>query len=179
MDATILDRAQLEFDRANQSIIDLGATNHVGEIERHWAAFLVNFARAYTRLEAAAGKGSAWWAKIAHERKTEPLLRYLQHARNVDEHGFKLVIERQPGFIREVGSTPVDPVRPGAGMISTLEIQNPHVKLVDVIDRGVHYAVPTSFRGMAISPHPLNVGLLGLSCLETVMVDARGQLDRP
>lgn len=101
MDPIILERAQVELDRAHQSIIELGATKHVGEIARHWAAFLVNFGRAYTRLEAAAGKGSAWWAKIAQERKTEPLLCYLQHARNVDEHGFELVAEPQPGFIRE------------------------------------------------------------------------------
>jgi hypothetical protein len=133
--------------------------------------FSLIFARAYTRLEAAAGKGSAWRAKIAHERKTDPLLGYLRQARNVDEHGIE-VTERQPGFICEVSSEPVDANRLGAGMISTLEIQDPHMRLVDATDWGVSYPAPAQFGGTA---NLLAIALLGLSRLEAALVEARTQ----
>ena len=68
---------------------------------------------------------------------------------------------------------------PGAGMVVTLEIRDPHVELVNVVDRGIEYGVPSVLRGSRITPHPLNVGLLGLSCLEASLVDARKQLNPP
>jgi hypothetical protein len=62
MDVNHLARTQSEIESAHQSLIDLGVTNHFGEIERHWAAFLIHFERIFHRLEAAAGgKGDAWY----------------------------------------------------------------------------------------------------------------------
>jgi hypothetical protein len=178
MDASHLARAQTEVERAHQSLIELGATKHLGEIERYWAAFLLHFERIFHRLEAAAGgKGDAWYGRVEQFRKKDPLLSYLLHARNVDEHGLKMVTRRGPGFIREVGAEPMDPSRPETGMRVTLEVQDPHVALVDVIDRNVTYAVPKSFRGSAISlAHPLSVGLLGLSYAEETVIQARGMV---
>ena len=69
----------------------------------------------------------------------------------------------------------MDPARPEAGMIAFLEIQDPHVRLDDVIDRGINYLVPTTFCGSPIKAHTLNVGILGLSRLEPALVDARNQ----
>jgi hypothetical protein len=176
MDAAHLARAQTEIERAHQSLIDLGNTKHFGEIESHWAAFLVHFERIFHRLEAAAGgKGDAWYGKVEQCRKSDPLLSYLLHARNVDEHGLKPVTTREPGIIRTVAAEPMDPKHPEAGMNVTLELRDPHVALIDVVDRGTKYAVPTSFRGSAISrAHPLNLGLLGLSYAEEAVNQARG-----
>ena len=178
MDAAHLARAQTEIEMAHQSLIDLGATKHFGEIERHWAAFLVHFERIFHRLEAAAGgKGDAWYGRVEEFRKTDPLLSYLLHARNVDEHGLRTVTKREPGLIREVDAEPMDPSRPEKGMRVTFELRDPHIALVDVVDRCVTYAVPTSFRASAISlAHPLNVGLLGLSYAEETVIQARGMV---
>lgn len=178
MDTSHLARAQTEIERAHQSLIELGAATHLAEIERHWAAFLLHFERIFHRLEAAAGgKGDAWYGRVEQFRKKDPLLSYLLHARNVDEHGLKIVTKREPGFIREIGAEPMDALRPEAGMRVILEVRDPHVALVDVIDRDVTYAVPTSFRGSAISrAHPLNVGLLGLSYAEETVIQARGMV---
>jgi hypothetical protein len=99
MDADYLARAQTEIESAHQSLTDLGATNHFGEIERHWAVFLVHFERIFHRLEAAAGgKGDDWYGQLEQFRKKDPLLSYLLHARNVDEHGLKTVTKREPGL---------------------------------------------------------------------------------
>jgi len=65
MDGNHLARTQSEIESAHQSLIDLGVTNHFGEIERHWAAFLIHFERIFHRLEAAArGKGDAWYGRV-------------------------------------------------------------------------------------------------------------------
>jgi hypothetical protein len=123
MDAVHLARAQTEIESAHQSLTDLGATKHFGEIERHWAGFLLHFERIFRRLEAAAGgKGNAWYGRVEQFRKKDPLLSYLLHARNVDEHGLKTVTKRQPGLIREVGAEPMDPSRPEIGMRVTIEV---------------------------------------------------------
>jgi hypothetical protein len=178
MDANLLARAQTEIEISDQALVGLGATKHFGEIERCWTDFLVHFDRIFKRLEAAAGgKGDAWFGRIEQFRKKDALLSYLHHARNVDEHGLISVTKREPGLIREMGAEHVDPARPEAGMNVILEVRNPHVALVDVIDRAVKYTVPTSFRENAISKaHPLNVGLLGLSYAEGVVIEARGML---
>ena len=71
----------------------------------------------------------------------------------------------------------MDPSRPEPGMRAILEIRYPHVALVDVIDRGTIYVVPTRFRGNAISlAHPLNVGLIGLSYAEERVIEVRGMV---
>jgi hypothetical protein len=178
MDAAQLERAQTEIERADQSLIDLGATKHLAEIERYWAAFLVHFERIFNRLEAAAGgRGDAWYGRIEQFRKKDALLSYLRHARNIDEHGLRMVTKREPGLIREIGAEPMDPARPEAGIRVVVEIRDPHVALVDVIDRDVRYTVPTTFRGNPISmAHPLNVGLLGLSYAEEVVIQARSMI---
>lgn len=175
MDAAHLNRADAEIAMAHQALIELGATKHPGEIERHWAAFLVHFERIFHRLAVAAGgKGDAWYGRVEQYRKNDPLLSYLLHARNVDEHGLLMVTQRKPGFIREADAMPMDPLRPEQGVMVTLEIRDPHVALVEVIDRDQRYPVPTSFRGNPIAPaHPLNVGLLGLSYAEEVVNQVR------
>jgi hypothetical protein len=177
MDATHLARAQTELNRAHQSLDELGAKRHPEEIAYHWASFLVSFERIFTRLQAAAGgRGDAWFGKVEQYRKADPLLSYLLHARNADEHGLKAVVERRPGFIREVAAELVNPNDPRAGVRVTLERQDPHVALIDVTDRGIVYPVPTSFRGQTISAaHPLNVGLLGLSYADEMLAEARSR----
>jgi hypothetical protein len=178
MDAVLVERAQLELNRAHQCLNELATTKHVGEIAFRWANFLVTFERIFTRLEAAAGgKGNAWFGKVEQYRRTDPLLSYLRHARNVDEHGIKAVAEPMPGRIGEVSAEPMDMERPEAGMRVFLEVRDPHLALVDVKDRGVIYPVPTSFRGDPISAaHPMNVGLLGLSYADEVLTEARRQV---
>jgi hypothetical protein len=100
MDKHALEMAQVEFDRAFQAMTDLGAADHFAEIERHWSAFLVAAGRVYTKLEQGSKsnlKCSEWWGRKIHERRCEPLLAYVWHARNADEHGIK----KSPERIRE------------------------------------------------------------------------------
>ncbi|MDB5616218.1 hypothetical protein [Tardiphaga sp.] len=173
MDRALLQRAQTVFDRADQCLVDLGATKHLDEIEMHWAYFLVNFERIFHRIAAAAGgPGDAWYGRVATFRKTDPLLKYLLHARNADEHGIADVTQQKPEQIREVGVTPISP-NDATELTVHFDVVDPHVALTDVIDRSVSYSVPTTFRGGAIATaHPLNVGLLALSYAAEVLSEA-------
>src|SRR5262249_4911621 len=88
MDRKAFIAARTEFDRAHQSLIELGASNNFAEIERCWTSFLVSAGRVFTKLEQGqkhSAKSRAWWSKKVHQRRTDPLLCYIWHARNADE----------------------------------------------------------------------------------------------
>lgn len=169
MDKKAVELARVDFDRAFQSITDLGHSEHFAEIERHWSAFLVSAARIYTRLEQGAKtppKSYAWWSRKLHDRRNEPLLCYIWHARNADEHGLQKVTNKHPGEFKLV--------RP-AGNLAYGEIQvvYPHIQLVEVVDRGKRYPVPHTHRGSEIhNPGPHNLGLFALMELEKMLVEA-------
>jgi hypothetical protein len=186
MKQAAIDSAVTEFNRAAQSMDELAASNNFAEVERHWAAFLVSAGRVFTKLQQgakASGKSKAWFGRKLHERRTDPLLLYLWHSRNADEHGIQAVTQQHPGIIKSVEPTPAelqefhckmqDQPHP-YGALAMLEIVNPHVMLVDIIDHGVRYCPPHAHGGSAISnPHPNNVGLLALSYLDSMINEAR------
>ncbi|MDX3965173.1 MAG: hypothetical protein QHD01_01080 [Bradyrhizobium sp.] len=175
MDQALLNRAEIELEHADQSLRQLSDTKQVDEVAYHWANFLGAFDRIFNRIGAAAGgNGNAWFGRVEQFRKADPLLSYLMHARNAQEHGLLAVAEERSGFINLIGAEQMEIADPKAGIRVTFDIQDPHLALVDVKDRGVLYAVPTSFRGRPISAaHPLSIGLLGLSYIEEVLVEAR------
>jgi len=185
MERSAVEAARIQFERAAQNIDELASAKHYAEVERHWAAFLVNAGRIFTKLEQGSkstSKSRTWWGTKIHERRTDQLLSYIWHARNADEHGIQRVTELHLGSVKAVTPTPgeVDNFHkqmqkqplPYAAL-GVFEIMNPHVKLVAVKDRGVQFDPPNSFQGNAInSPHPHNVGLLALSYLEGMIREA-------
>jgi hypothetical protein len=92
----------------------------------------------------------------------------------MSEYGCRIT-KSQPGFIREVTPTPEEREafertrgdRPGAfAGHAVVEITEPHVRLLDVVDRGVRYSPPPG----CIKPY--NTGMLALSKLEPILVEA-------
>jgi len=69
--------------------------HHMGDFasfESAWREFLQKIERVWNKTQAAMA-GRKRWAKleseIAHQRNTDPLLVYLRHARNADEHSIQ------------------------------------------------------------------------------------------
>jgi hypothetical protein len=92
MDRKAVAAARTEFGRAKQSLADLAASNDFAAVERHWAAFLVSAGRVFTKLEQGSktnNKSKGWWSRILGTRRSDPLLRYIWHARHADEHGIE------------------------------------------------------------------------------------------
>jgi hypothetical protein len=60
---------------------------------------LLAAAGVYSKLEQASkssGKAAAWFGRVKHERRADPLLSYIHHARNSDEHGIEDITQKMP-----------------------------------------------------------------------------------
>jgi hypothetical protein len=96
VDPRAIDAARIEYQRAGQSAATIRASNDFAEIQSAWASYLVHSGRIFTKLEQGSkgdNKSKAWWGKKLHERRTDPLLRYLWHSRNADEHTLQQITE--------------------------------------------------------------------------------------
>lgn len=67
-----------------------------------WADVLIWGHRAISKLEQGAkhGSSSGWFGQITSQRRTDPLLSYMHHARNVDEHALVKVYETTKADIK-------------------------------------------------------------------------------
>jgi hypothetical protein len=108
---------------------------------------------------AAAAKGAAKWPTLrsrwVRERRTDPLLVYAAHARNINEHDIAPIVKEWDAALRF--DRPVNP---------TKFFFKPWSRdLQPVVDRGVTYNPPTSHLGRALSKEeqsPLGVTSLAL-----------------
>jgi len=178
MNRKAVEAARIEFNRAWDNVHALGDASDVEQIRTHWAVFLSASDRMFNKLKEgskASLQSKHWYGIKVHQRRTDPMLCYLQHARNADEHGLEFVAQEQPGFIRQVTPTAeereaFERTRGDRPAVMTghavLEITHPHVRLLDVIDRGVRYSPPPG------CIKPFNTGMLALSILEPILFEA-------
>jgi hypothetical protein len=139
---------------------------------------LVAAGRVFTKLEQGSkcsAKSQRWWSKKVYQRRTDPLLCYIWHARNADEHTIEAVTELNPGSIRYVDPSPEEQAKFNEKMkqlgkpylaLACLDVTPPHVRLVDVVDRGNRYSPPQAY------PHPLYAGMMVLSQIEAIVIEA-------
>lgn len=172
--------------------------NSFEKLEEAWSNFLTMANRAYTKLEQGAkdnGKHRAWFGRQKHERRQDPLLRYIKNARDADEHGLERITERASGGIGinfphgETKSTVVKRGHIGGGQIA-LEFEQPTeisvhaypagVKLIAVTNYGDRYEAPIEHLGQPIRrthphahPSPIPVAELAISHLEKLIAEAR------
>jgi hypothetical protein len=181
MNRKAVEAARIEFNRARDNIERLATLRPAAdfaEIETRWAAFLSAADRMFNKLKEGANaspQSKYWYGTKVHQRRTDPMLCYLQHARNVDEHTLEVVTKNQPGKIIVVDPTPeereaFERTKAARSAVMTghavLEITEPHVRLLGVVDRGVSYSPPPG----CIKPY--NTGMLALSMLEPILFEA-------
>jgi hypothetical protein len=180
MDRRAIELARIELDRAADSIDRLRASNRREEIETQWSAFLTAAGRVFTKLEQGSKsdpKSQSWFGSKVHERRNDPLLRYLWHARNADEHTLLEVTEHVAPVIKAVTPTPEETANfhramqerqvPPYAVLGVIEVTPEHMRLRPVVDRGVTYYPPASPCNL-----PLNAGMLALSKLATMLQQA-------
>lgn len=84
-------------------------------------------------------------------------MRYLEHARNADQHSIQLILDDVPEQIVTVGG---DTVYVGNDVV----VIAPRIELLPVEDRGVWYDPPVEHLGKALAERgPLAVAELGLA----------------
>ncbi len=109
MDSQALEQAKGKLQRADKALYALKTATNYDEAEEAWSDFLLAASTIYSKLEQGSkskGTSAGWFGRKKKERKDDPLLRFLHHARNSDEHGIERVAERG-GNPRDIEGTPL------------------------------------------------------------------------
>lgn len=168
----------------------------IDEFRRDWSAFLTAANSIFTVLEQGtkdSAAGRRWMGNRKHQRNTDPLLRYLHHARNADEHGIAPITALQLGriafegddgeiasleeFDGQKGTFRPGPLYSDTGMdmsqVRHMKVFPDLPKLTAVRDRSVEYLPPTEHEGlMIIDSTPAGVASLAIAYLEAMIADA-------
>jgi hypothetical protein len=187
MDKSAVDVASRNLTKAIASLDAMNKSKRSDEFYTAWSDFLVAANRVFSKLEQGAkisGQSKAWFGRKMHERRTDPLLSYLHHARNVDEHGLtastKLLgikfgapkIERGLRLGR-FGPKPTPTVIDDRIVFPILADPS-SAQLFAVVDRGVIYNPPTEHLGSAIQDRSAgSIAEIAVSFLRRMVDEAR------
>jgi hypothetical protein len=168
MKLTAVEEAGIRLERARATIPTMERTDiPIKDVESAWWSFLLSANSVYTKLEQGSkdnGKSKAWFGRAKHVRKNDPLLSYLHHARNSDEHSLEAtavtgiadlkslhpeVKVSEPGQNVRVDFDPNANLEPGTPL-ATLKVGLCVLPVTD--DRyGDTFPVPTSHMGEGLS----------------------------
>jgi hypothetical protein len=169
------------------------------DFEREWKAFLDALERAWNKAEQVVGatgssKAQPWIGRVKGQRKSDPLLAYLHHARNAEGHTIEAVLEHEPA---KVG---VSIGFPGGGYFERLELkpglrggtvleqsggttraflsQYPAKYMLRVaVDRNTSYDPPTEHLSKQIpDATPIEVARLGLKFYVDLLAGANAEM---
>ncbi len=177
-------QASERLDRAKQAIEAMKAEKPSPPLESLWLDFLIAANGIYPKLEKGAQgnpKSLRWFGTMKRERKTDPLLSYLHHARNADEHGLGRTTRRTSSHVTipPGGRVVLVAIADGQWVAEALEgelgFANDVIRLVRVCDDRFHdsFDPPTSHLGQRLSDAtPLGVAVIALSYLERMIAAA-------
>lgn len=189
-----LEKAKDRLASAKARLKDLESSKDYGNARRHWYDFLLSSNAVFSIIEQGAkgsSKSETWFGNKKHERKTDPLLSYLHHARNADEHNVPSVTEldRQKMVLVEdgkpiasieemVGNTGKfrslsDQSSPNLQKVNEIRIYPDRAKLIRVGDRGIDYDPPLEHLGSAFDDTgPIAVAGLMIKYIEQMLDEA-------
>lgn len=157
-----LEKCRDRFRSCENHFDKLKKSKNYAEMRPFWYDFLVASSSIFSILEQGAkgsNRSAPWFGAKKHERADDPLLSYLHHARNADEHGISAVTKLdKPKIVLVAGGKPVaavgditgntgtfqnlDSGDPDLSKVTEMRVYRERAKLVDVVDRGKVYAVP-------------------------------------
>lgn len=158
-----LEQARERGARVYKALEILKSDAPLAERESAWLDAVQIFGTVYSKLEQAA-KGSQqsekWFAGIRSERKTDPLLKYLHHARNAGEHTIvkaatKAEIAVQGRITKEVGTlgfrlNEFGQLVPFGSGVEDFRVFENEILLQAAFDRGQKYLPPDEHLGQPI-----------------------------
>jgi hypothetical protein len=167
MDPSAVEQAKLRFIKAQKALAAFKAATNFADAEEAWTDFLIAASAIYSKLEQGAKghpKSEPWYGRKKKERKDDPLLRYIHHARNSNEHGIERVVGVTPpnrdGYGRHLKFNERVPIKfegrdPKTGeVLGTGEgvFAGPTLKPIAVYDRkhGDHFVPPETHMGKDI-----------------------------
>jgi hypothetical protein len=187
MDKSAIFQAAASIEKAIASIEAMKNTTDRRQFHGSWSDFLSASHRTFAKLEQGAkvsGPSKAWFGSKIHERRTDPLLSYIHHARNVDEHGLEgsahpATKRGEPQLHQMIdiaGSGKDMKVSARPFIMQNILADTRSARLFPVTDRGVTYNPPTEHMGRQIE----NLSAIGITELAVaylrVMVGQANQL---
>ncbi|KAA5599847.1 hypothetical protein [Blastochloris sulfoviridis] len=197
MDSRAIIQAKRRLRVAKEAFCQLETCDSDDDFMLKWTEFLSAIDDVFEKIE----KGSRnspqcrqWFGAIKRERKTDPLLNYLHHARNADRHGLEETASFQAGGI-ELSA------KPGSAgfLLKEIRIDSSGNVIIDASDRDAvnlkfcaktiklktvidhrsqrYYQPPDTHFGEAINnPSPLEIGKRGLIYVEKLILEAEIRL---
>ena len=191
-----LKKAKQRLDQARSALSALPRCKTFVEFEKEWLNFLLHAGGVYTQLEQATKpdvSSRQWYGAKKRQRKSDPLLSYMHHARNADEHTLEQVSDFKPGRISigQPGSLP-----PGKSARVVMNIEKPvdfeysfpgaespliemnslKLRAKPVTDRGIQYEIPKSHLAKEISnPTPEKLAELTVQFVSDLIVEAESK----
>jgi len=182
MDNKAVSAAHKEFQQAAESLESLKASVDFASAEKHWVAFLGSAHRLFTKLEAGSKtsfKSKAWWGTQVRAWKEDSLLRYVRHARNVNDHTLQEIAQEVGSSTKWVQPTPEETANLSQAMnerntafapIGMIEVVWAHVRVIEIIDRGTRYPPPWMHLGRPVfNITPANIGGLALEYMRSML----------
>jgi hypothetical protein len=162
---------------------------------RHWYEFLVSANSIFGVFEQGAKQGDDgdrdWFKARKQQRKDDPLLSYLHHARNADEHHVASVTElAKPRMVMMAGEEKIAAVEDMVGnkgtfqnlqsgpadltKVNGIRVYPERAKLIKVTDSSGTYEPPVMHLGEALEENsPSEVAKLMTVYLEAMVADAQ------
>lgn len=179
-DKAPLYHAKRELVAAQRAIERMGQASSLEDLEDEWKAYLTAIEKCWIKVERACqhirNKFQPWQGQYANERRKDPLLKYLKHARNSDHHSIQENMDK-----KAASSSMYVEGGPGVTHIERLEIKDGQlveyrgnkplvienlpnrVELLPVKDGSKWYNPPSQHKGAKLVwPAPLDVAQLGL-----------------
>jgi len=172
--------AKRELIAAEKAIERMTKSGSIEDLEDEWKNYLNAIEKCWVKTERACqhvrNKFQPWQGNFAKERKKDPLLKYIKHARNSDQHTIQEGMEN-----KDASSSMYVEGGPGVTHIERLEIKDGklveykgnkpliienlpnRVELLRVKDGSKTYNPPKSHKEIKLHwPAPIDVAVLGL-----------------
>lgn len=163
--------ATRELKRAARAARHISTAENLDEAEDAWEDFLTHANRFYLKMRGAChGQGIdwKWWKSRMDERRDDPLLAYIHHARNSDTHRLEDITERVPAgpFVLHIQG------------VGTVNYSGPeHLRPLPVTDRGEVYQPPITHFGERLNyPHAGELATRALLYFQGVLAVAASRL---
>lgn len=162
MKAVALQLAKARLQRARDALTAMEQSISFSSLDESWSNFLVAAKIVFAKLGAGAKgdtKSEGWFQRVLGEQRSDPLLRFLYHARNAEEHGLDRSIE-QAYDIRVVEGVrlEVDATFEPNGDVTFRNASEP-LEVVHFTLKGTPKAISDGRSGKIIGPPTEHLGL--------------------
>lgn len=181
-------QAEERLARAKVALAVLNTGGEPDSRESAWIDLITALGTVYSKLEQGAkqsGESAAWYGRMKNERKSDPLLSYVHHARNSAEHGISptgRLAKQAVSFvgIMKIGTeagirlTPDGPKPFSTDPDLDLQFVENDVHLHIVRDRGIIYHPPMEHLGKPLLEFGARcIGALAVEYVERMIDVAR------